>query len=57
MPDRLHEVEEEVKELAHEAEVGASARTPVIVIGGVAVFAAVVVVIVLALAFLAYYLS
>jgi hypothetical protein len=50
-------VEEKVEELAHEAEEGATARTPVIVLSGVTIVVAVVVIVVLALAFLAYYLT
>jgi hypothetical protein len=50
-------VEEKVEELAHEAEEGESARTPLIVVSGVTIVIAVVVAIVLALAFTAYYLS
>jgi hypothetical protein len=50
-------VEEKVEELAHEAEEGESARTPLIVLSGVTIFVAVVVAILLVLAFTAYYLS
>ena len=57
MPDPLHEVVEEVKELEHEAEVGQSARTPLILVGGVGIFLAVVVAILLVIAFSAYYLT
>jgi hypothetical protein len=52
-----HKVEEKVEELAHEAEEGESARTPLIVLSGVTIFVAVVVAILLVLAFTAYYLS
>ncbi|MFL5964182.1 MAG: hypothetical protein ACJ757_14950 [Gaiellaceae bacterium] len=52
-----HRVEERVEELAHEAEEGESARTPLIVLSGVTIFVAVVVAILLILAFSAYYLS
>jgi len=52
-----HDLVEEVKSLEHEAEEGASARTPAIVVGGVAVVAGAVVVVVLVVAFLAYYLT
>jgi hypothetical protein len=55
--DLEHKVEEKVEELAHEAEEGESARTPLIVVSGVAIFVAVVVGILLVLAFTAYYLS
>jgi hypoxanthine-guanine phosphoribosyltransferase len=50
-------VEEKVEELAHEAEEGESARTPLIVLSGVTIFVAAVVAILLVLAFAAYYLS
>jgi hypothetical protein len=52
-----HDLVEEVKSLEHEAEVGESARTPAIVVSGVALVVAVIVVVVLALAFLAYYVT
>jgi hypothetical protein len=52
-----HRVEEKVEDLAHEAEEGASARTPLIVVSGVAIFVAVVVAILLVLAFTAYYVT
>jgi hypothetical protein len=55
--DLAHEVVEEVKQLEHEAEVGESARTPLIVVSGVAIFVTAIVITVLALAFLAYYLT
>ncbi len=60
MPEAPHIVQdavEEVKSLEHEAEEGASARTPLILVGGVGLFVAAVVVILLIVAFLAYYLS
>jgi hypothetical protein len=50
-------VEETVEDLAHEAEEGESARTPLIVVSGVAIFVAVVVAILLVLSFTAYYLT
>jgi len=53
----VHQVEEELRELAHEAEEGRSARTPLIVLGGVSVVVLTAVIILLVLAFLAYYLS
>jgi hypothetical protein len=53
----LHDVVEEVKELEHEAAVGQSARTPFIILSGVGVFVAVVVLVLLVIAFTAYYLS
>ncbi len=53
----VHDVVEEVKDLEHEAEVGQSARTPFILIGGVGVFVIAVVVVLLVLAFTAYYLA
>jgi hypothetical protein len=52
-----HKVEEKVEELAHEAEEGESARTPLIVLSGVTIFVAVVVAILLVVAFTAYYLN
>jgi hypothetical protein len=52
-----HDVVEEVKHLEHEAEVGETARTPVIVLSGVTIVVGAVVVTVLVLAFLAYYLT
>lgn len=52
-----HKVEEKVEALAHEAEEGESARTPLIVVGGVGIFVAVVVAILLVISFTAYYLS
>jgi hypothetical protein len=51
--DPVHEVEE----LAHEAELGQSPRTPLIVLGGVSVVLLIVVGILLVVAFLAYYLA
>jgi hypothetical protein len=56
-PHIVHDVLEEVKSLEHEAEEGASARTPLILVGGVGLFLSVVVAILLVAAFLAYYLS
>ena len=52
-----HEIVEEVKALEHEAEVGGTARTPLIVLSGVTLVVATVVLIVLILAFTAYYLT
>jgi hypothetical protein len=57
LKDLEHKVEEKVEDLAHEAEEGASPRTPLIVLSGVTIFVAVIVAILLALAFTAYYLS
>jgi hypothetical protein len=56
-PHIVHDVVEEVKSLEHEAEEGASARTPLILVGGVGLFVAAVVAILLIVAFLAYYLT
>ena len=60
--DRLKHVAEDIehpietaKELEHEAEVGESARTPLIAITGVGLFVGVVVAIVLAIALTVYY--
>jgi hypothetical protein len=50
-------VEERVEDLAHEAEEGESARTPLIVLSGVTIFVGAVVAILLVLAFTAYYLG
>jgi CHASE3 domain sensor protein len=52
-----HDVVEEVKSLEHEAEVGESARTPAIVASGIVVVVGAIVIVVLALALLAYYLT
>ncbi|HEX4678949.1 MAG TPA: hypothetical protein VH210_07070 [Gaiellaceae bacterium] len=52
-----HKVEEKVEDLAHEAEEGQSARTPLLVVSGVAIFVAVIVAILLVLSFTAYYLT
>jgi hypothetical protein len=52
-----HDLVEEVKSLEHEAEEGASARTPAIVLSGITVVVSAVVITVLVLAFLAYYLT
>jgi hypothetical protein len=57
LKDLEHKVEEKVEALAHEAEEGESARTPLIVVGGVGIFVAVVVAILLVISFTAYYLS
>ncbi len=53
----VHDLVEEVKSLEHEAAEGSSARTPAIVAGGVALFVGAIVIIVLVVAFLAYYLT
>jgi hypothetical protein len=53
----IHDVVEEVKHLEHEAEVGESARTPAILVGGVGMFVIAVVIVILALAFTAYYVT
>lgn len=57
MSEHLHDMEEKVEELVHEAEEGQSPRTPLLLVGGVSVVVGLVVAIVLALAFLAYYLT
>jgi uncharacterized membrane protein len=57
LKDLEHKVEEKVEDLAHEAEEGESARTPLIVLSGVMIFVAVVVAILLVVAFTAYYLN
>jgi hypothetical protein len=53
----IHTAVEEVKSLEHEAEVGESARTPAILVGGVGLVVGAVVVILLVIAFTAYYLA
>jgi hypothetical protein len=53
----VHGVVEEVKSLEHEAEEGKSARTPAIVLSGVTVVVLAILVVVMAIAFTAYYLS
>jgi len=55
--DLEQKAEERVEDLAHEAEEGESARTPAIVVSGVAIFVAVVVAILLVISFTAYYLA
>lgn len=55
--DLEHRVEEKIEDLAHEAEEGKSARTPLIVLSGITIFVAVVVAILLVVAFTAYYLT
>jgi len=57
LKDLEHKVEEKVEDLAHEAEEGESARTPLIVLSGVMIFVAIVVAILLVVAFTAYYLN
>ena len=52
-----HDIVEEVKALEQEAEVGASARTPAIVLSGVTLVVGTIVVILLIVAFTAYYLA
>jgi uncharacterized membrane protein len=52
-----HEVVEEVKALEREAEVGESARTPAIVLSGITLVVGTIVVILLIIAFTAYYLA
>ena len=53
----VHTVVEEVKSLEHEAEEGASARTPAIVLSGVTLVVFAILLVVMAIAFTAYYLS
>jgi hypothetical protein len=57
MSEPLHEAEEKVEELVHEAEAGETARTPLLLVGGVTLVVGAAVVILLVIAFLAYYLS
>jgi hypothetical protein len=53
MADPVHHVEE----LAHEAERGRSPRTPLIVLSGVSMVVFAIVIVILGLAFLAYFLG
>jgi hypothetical protein len=55
--DHGHAVVEEIKSLEHEAEVGASARTPAIVLSGVTIVVLVILVVIMAIAFTAYYVT
>ena len=57
LKDLEHKVEEKVEDLAHEADEGKTARTPLIVLSGVGIFVAIVVAILLVVAFTTYYLS
>ncbi|HXK13761.1 MAG TPA: hypothetical protein VNH45_04425 [Gaiellaceae bacterium] len=57
LKDLEHKVEEKVEHLAHEADEGKTARTPLIVLSGVGIFVAIVVAILLVIAFTAYYLT
>jgi hypothetical protein len=57
LKDLEHKVEEKVEDLAHEADEGKTARTPLIVLSGVGIFVAIVVAILLVIAFTAYYLT
>jgi hypothetical protein len=52
-----HGVVDEIKSLEHEAEVGESARTPAIVISGVALVVLAILVVIMVIAFTAYYLT
>jgi hypothetical protein len=53
----IHEVVEEVKSLEHEAAEGTTARTPALVLGGIAAAVWAVVAVLLIFAFTAYYLT
>jgi hypothetical protein len=59
MPEHhvVHDAVEEIKHLEHEAEEGESARTPALIVGGISMVVTVIVVVVLALAFIAYYVT
>ena len=59
MPEHhpIHDAVEEVKHLEHEAAEGESARTPAILVGGIGVVVTLIVIVVLAVAFTAYYLA
>lgn len=52
-----HDAIDEVKELMHEAEEGKSARTPALLVGGITMVVAVVITLLMVIAFTAYYLS
>ena len=51
----VHEAEEKVEELIHEAEEGESARTPAIAIGGVALVIAAAATVMIVILFVLYY--
>ena len=53
----MHDVVEEVKSLEHEAAEGKTARTPLLVLGGIAGVVSVIFVVLLTGALLAYYLT
>ncbi|MGH3026075.1 MAG: hypothetical protein ACRDLR_06490 [Gaiellaceae bacterium] len=53
----MHDVVAEVKSLEHEAEEGETARTPVLVLGGITAVVSVIVVVLLIIAFTAYYVT
>ena len=57
MPDPIHTVVDEVEKLEHEAEEGKTARTPFLLVGGVGMVLAIVVALLLVIAFTAYYLA
>jgi hypothetical protein len=52
-----HDVAEAVKTLEHEAAEGNTARTPVLLVSGITIFVAVIVTVLLAIAFTAYYIA
>jgi hypothetical protein len=53
--DLIHEAEDKVEELIHEAEEGESARTPAIALTGVALVIAVAATIMIVVLFVLYY--
>lgn len=58
MPDPtelVHEAEQKVEDLAHEAAEGSSARTPAIAITGVALFIGAVAAVMVVVVFVVYY--
>ena len=57
LKDLEHKAQAEVEKLAHEAEEGESARTPLLVVSGVTLVVAAAVAILLVVAFTAYYLA
>ena len=57
MTEPLKDLEEKVEDLAHEAEEGKTARTPLLLVSGVGIFVVTAVAILLVIAFTAYYLA
>lgn len=57
MSEPMHNAEEKVGELAHEAAEGKSARTPWLILGGMQLAVLVIVAVVLAIVFTVYLLA